>query len=207
MTLIGYARVSTNDQHPESQQERLAAYGCDPKLIFTDLGASGAKASRPEWDRCLAQLRPGDTLVSVRLDRMGRSVRHLIDLRDDLEKRGVNLVLLDQGIDTRTPMGRMLFTILAAIAEFERALIIERTNDGLHREGAARGRQGGRKPRLKDDQVALARKLRADGHSIKEIGVLLGNGKPVSRQTVYRALGMLSREGSHDPEKGSGQDS
>jgi DNA invertase Pin-like site-specific DNA recombinase len=194
MAKIGYARVSKDEQHPEVQKERLVAYGCDAKLIFTDHGASGARDSRPAWDECRAKLREGDTLVAVRLDRIGRSVRNLIDVADELARRGVNLVLLDQGIDTTTPMGRMLFTILAAVAEFERALIIERTKDGLNREGAARGRQGGRKHRLTPDQVEAAKRARDDGKSIRSIGEMFkdAKGKPASRQTIYRALGMLS---------------
>jgi DNA invertase Pin-like site-specific DNA recombinase len=200
MALIGYSRTSTTDQHPEAQEERLVAYGCDPELIFRDKGASGAKADRPGWDECRARLRKGDTLVAVRLDRIGRSVRNLLDVADELDKRGVNLVLLDQGIDTRTPMGRMLFTILAAVAEFERALIIERTKDGLARPGAARGRQGGRKNRLSPDQVKAARAARDAHMSIRAIGEMFpdAKGRPASRQTVYRALGMLSQEGLSD---------
>jgi DNA invertase Pin-like site-specific DNA recombinase len=190
MAKIGYARVSTRDQHPEVQRERLEAAGCDPDLIFTDHGVSGTRASRPEWDRCLAQLRRGDVLVAVRLDRIGRSVRNLLDVAQDLQDRGVDLVLLDQGIDTSTTMGKMLFTILGAVAEYERNLIVERTKDGLA-STTARGREGGRRHRLTAEQQAQAARLRADGHSIRDIGVLLGNGKPVSRQTVYRALGMI----------------
>lgn len=194
MATIGYVRVSTTDQHPEAQRERLIAAGCDPELIFTDHGASGAKASRPAWDQCRAQLRRGDTLVAVRLDRIGRSVRNLLEVADDLDKRGVALVLLDQGIDTRTPMGRMLFVILSAVAEFERDLIVERTRDGLAAT-PARGRNGGRKARLNADHTALAAQWRAEGISVAEIGKRLGGmtttGKPVSRQTVYRALGMV----------------
>ena len=193
MTRIGYARVSTTDQHPEIQRDMLIAAGCDPELIFTDHGVSGAKASRPEWDRCMAQLRRGDVLVAVRLDRIGRSVRNLLDVSAELEQRGVDLLLTEQGIDTSTPMGRMLFTILGAVAEFERELIKERTKDGLAAT-TARGRSGGRKHRLSPEQTDLARKLRGDGHSIRQIGEMLGNGKPVSRQTVYRALGMISDE-------------
>jgi hypothetical protein len=104
---------------------------------------------------------------------------------------GVDLVCLDQPIDTTTPHGKLFFTILAAFAEFERDLIRERTNDGLAAT-TARGRNGGRKHRLTPGQVQAARDLRAAGRSVKEIGQLLGNGKPVSRQTVYRALGMLA---------------
>ena len=199
MAKVGYARVSTQDQHPEAQAERLLSYGCEPDLIFTDHGVSGAKASRPEWDRCLAQLRKGDVLVAVRLDRIGRSVKNVIAVLEDLKAREVGLVFLDQGIDTTSTMGEFFFTVLAAFAQLERRLIQERTRDGLAAT-TARGRSGGRPQRLSADQRTLAAKLRSDGHSIREIGILLGNGKPVSRQTVYRALGELpadSRQAKH----------
>ena len=189
MTRIGYARVSTRDQHPEAQRERLEAAGCT--RIFTDTGASGARASRPEWDKCLDRLEPGDALVCTKLDRIGRSVRNLTDVSSLLQERGVDLACLDQPIDTTSPQGKLFFTILAAFAEFERDLIRERTRDGLAAT-TARGRNGGRKARLTEEQKVTARKLRADGHSIREIGQLLGNGKPVSRQTVYQALGMIA---------------
>jgi len=191
MARVGYARVSTADQHPEAQRDRLLQAGCDPDLIFTDHGASGASASRPAWDRCRGALRTGDALVVVKLDRVGRSVRNLIEVAAELEAKGVDLVVLDQGIDTSTAAGKLMFHLLAAIAEFERDLIRERTRDGLAAT-KARGRNGGRKARLDSDQRALAAKLRADGYSIRDIGIMLGNGKPVSRQTVYRALGMTS---------------
>jgi DNA invertase Pin-like site-specific DNA recombinase len=189
MAKIGYARVSTDDQRPEAQRERLTDAGCDPDLIFTDIGASGAKASRPEWDRCRAQLRRGDILIAVRLDRIGRSVRNLIDVIQELDALGVDLVLTEQGIDTRTAMGRMLFTILASVAEFELSLIRERTREGLS-ASKARGRQGGRKPKLSPGQVEAIRARRAaePGISIAQIGQDFG----VSRQTIYRALDMLS---------------
>ena len=165
--------------------------------MYVDHGASGAKASRPEWDKCLDRLEPGDTLVCVKLDRIGRSVRNLVDVVADLGKRGVDLVVLDQAIDTTTPGGRLVFHVLAAIAEFERELIIERTKDGLAAT-AARGRNGGRKARLNENHAALARQWRADGISVAEIGKRLGemtkDGKPVSRQTVYRALGMIDQD-------------
>jgi DNA invertase Pin-like site-specific DNA recombinase len=188
---IGYARVSTREQNPEAQTDRLKADGCT--RVYVDHGASGAKASRPEWDKALDRLEPGDTLVCVKLDRIGRSVRNLVDVVADLGRRGVDLVVLDQAIDTTTPGGRLVFHVLAAIAEFERELIIERTKDGLAAT-TARGRNGGRKARLNDDHAELARRWRDEGVSVKEIGVRLGDmttdGKPVSRQTVYRALGM-----------------
>lgn len=194
MARIGYARVSTRDQHPEAQTERLKAAGCT--RVYVDHGASGAKASRPEWDKALDRLEPGDTLVCVKLDRIGRSVRNLVDVVADLGKRGVDLVVLDQAIDTTTPGGRLVFHVLAAIAEFERELIIERTKDGLAAT-TARGRNGGRKARLNDDHAELARRWRDEGISVKEIGARLGemtkDGKPVSRQTVYRVLGMIEQ--------------
>ncbi len=192
MARIGYARVSTTDQHPEAQVERLRANGCDPDLIFTDHGASGAKASRPAWDKCIAQARKGDVLVVTKLDRIGRSVRNLIDVVNLLGELHVDLLVLDQHIDTTTPAGKFIFHIMAAVAEFERDLIIERTREGLAASTKPRGRSGGRKHRLTPGQQETAKRLRADGYSIAEIGKMLGNGKPVSRQTIYRALGMLA---------------
>jgi len=125
---LGYARVSTNDQHPEAQELRLIADGCT--RVWTDKGASGKKASRPAWDELLDELRAGDTLVIVKLDRAGRSVANLVEVVRLLDERGVAFRVLDQAIDTSTPTGRLLFHMLAAIAEFERDLIIERTRDG-----------------------------------------------------------------------------
>jgi len=112
---IGYARVSTRDQHPEAQADALGAAGCE--RIFTDK-ASGKLARRPELDEGLRGLRAGDQLVVTKLDRLGRSLEHLIDLSNDLQARDVDLVVLDQGIDTSTAVGRMFFQILGAIAEF-----------------------------------------------------------------------------------------
>ena len=125
---IGYGRVSTRDQHPQAQHDALTAAGCEP--IFTDK-ASGKLASRPELDKALLSAsRAGDQLVVTKLDRLGRSLEHLIQLSRELERRGVDLVVLDQGIDTSTALGRMFFHILGAIAEFEHALMSERTRDG-----------------------------------------------------------------------------
>lgn len=128
MTRYGYERVSTNDQHPEAQGDKLRAAGVD--LIFTDKGVSGSRARRPRWDKLLAVLVPGDQVVCVRLDRIGRSVANLLEIVRHLDQAGVELIVLDQNIDTSTPTGRLLFVVLAAIAEFERELIIERTLDG-----------------------------------------------------------------------------
>lgn len=193
---LGYSRVSTNDQHPEAQAERLKAAGCE--RVFTDRGVSGKLTRRPQWDALLGQLRPGDVLVTVRLDRIGRSVRNLIDVVRDLEERQVDLQVIDQGIDTSSPAGRLFFHLVAAIAEFERDLIIERTRDGLA-AARARGRVGGRKRKLSPAQVAHARQLYDEvgddgkrAHTVEEIGKLLG----VDRGTVYRSLERAEREAS-----------
>jgi DNA invertase Pin-like site-specific DNA recombinase len=124
----GYARVSTRDQHPEAQTDRLWAAGCDEVLV--DEGVSGSQARRPAWDKLLGLVQPGDELVTVKLDRIGRSVANLIDVTNALQDAEVELIVLDQNIDTRTTTGKLMFHMLAAIAEFERGLIIERTLDG-----------------------------------------------------------------------------
>ena len=116
MAMIGYARVSTSDQNPEAQAARLRAHGC--ARVFSDHGVTGRLASRPQWDACRAFLRDGDVLVVTKLDRVGRSVGNLVSVAADLHEQGVGLVVLDQAIDTATPAGRMLFHVLAAIAEF-----------------------------------------------------------------------------------------
>lgn len=181
MARIGYARVSTIDQKAQSQRDALERAGCS--RVFTDQGVSGKLASRPQLDACLAYLRDGeDTLVAVKLDRLGRSLRNLIDLIEGLAARDIGLVVLDQGIDTTTAAGRMFFHIVAAFAEFERDLISERTKAGLAAT-RARGRKGGRKDKLTPAQAAHVRELyAAKTHTIAEIGALVG----VSRPTVYR---------------------
>ena len=156
---IGYGRVSTRDQHPEAQHDALRAAGCD--AMFIDQ-ASGKLARRSELDRALLSAnRTGDQLVITKLDRLGRSLEHLIELSNDLQTRGVDLVVLDQGIDTSTAVGRMFFQILGSIAEFEHALMSERTIDGLA-AARARGRTGGQKPKLGARQVKLARQMYED---------------------------------------------
>ncbi len=185
---IGYARVSTREQHPEAQNDALAAAGCD--RVFVDK-ITGKLASRPELDKALMVLREGDQLVITKLDRLGRSLANLIELSRWLNEHGVDLVVLHQGIDTSTAIGRMFFHILGAIAEFEHELLSERTRDGLE-AARARGRTGGQKPKLRPRQIALARQMYEetgdDGkrkHTVQQIADELG----VSRPTVYRALG------------------
>jgi DNA invertase Pin-like site-specific DNA recombinase len=157
--------------------------------IFIDK-ASGKLASRPELDKALLVARDGDQLTVTKLDRLGRSLEHLIALSNQLQDRSVDLVVLDQGIDTSTPIGTMFFHILGAIAEFEHALMSERTRDGLA-AARARGRTGGQKPKLGPRQVALAQQMYDetgdDGkrrYTVAQIADEFG----VSRPTIYRHL-------------------
>lgn len=185
---VGYGRVSTRDQNPDGQRDALAAAGCDE--VFVD-SASGKLASRPKLDQALlVAKRPGDQLVVTKLDRLGRSLEHLIQLSKLLQGRGVDLLVLDQGIDTSTPVGRMFFQILGSIAEFEHALMSERTRDGLA-AARARGRTGGQKPKLTPRQARIAQEmydeLGPDGkrvHTVQRIAEEFG----VSRPTIYRHI-------------------
>ena len=178
---FGYARVSTGDQDARLQHDALEAAGC--YKVFTDT-ASGALASRPELGKLLDQLRPGDTLVVWRLDRLGRSIRHLIDQLTELQERGIEFRSLQENIDTGSSGGRLVFHIFASLAEFERDLISERTHAGLE-AARARGRVGGRPPLLSGDKLRTARKLyEQQDMTVAQIGEVLG----VSRTTVYRAL-------------------
>jgi len=181
VAVVGYARVSTRDQHPEAQTDALAAAGCDK--LFTE-HASGMLARRPALDEALSYLRAGDTLVVTKLDRLGRSVRNLKQIADDLQARQVGLRAVSQGIDTTTPGGRLFFRMLAAIAEFEHDLIVERTHDGLA-AARARGRKGGPKFKMTPNKIAQARAMYDGGkHTVQEIADTFG----VSRPTVYRYL-------------------
>jgi DNA invertase Pin-like site-specific DNA recombinase len=184
---IGYGRVSTRDQNPAAQEDALRAADCDEVLVDK---VSGKLASRPELDKALMMARGGDQFVITKLDRLGRSLKNLIELSEQLQAKGVSLVVLDQGIDTSTPVGRMFFHILGAIAEFEHSLMVERTKEGLE-AARARGRKGGRKAVLKPRQVALAQQmydeLGEDGkrkHTVQGIASELG----VARTTIYRYL-------------------
>jgi len=178
---FGYARVSTGDQDARLQHDALEAAGC--YKVFTDT-ASGALASRPELGKLLDQLRPGDTLVVWRLDRLGRAIRHLIDQLTELQERGIEFRSLQENIDTGSSGGRLVFHIFASLAEFERDLISERTHAGLE-AARARGRRGGRPPLLSGDKLRTARKLyEQQDMTVAQIGEVLG----VSRTTVYRAL-------------------
>lgn len=187
MAKIGYARVSTRAQTTDSQIDELTAYGCGK--IFTDT-VTGKLAARPALDEALAYLRGGDVFVITRLSRAMRSLKHLLQLADELRERGVGLVVLKQHIDTTTPTGRLVFHILGAIDEFQRELIIEGTREGLD-AARARGRTGGRKPKLNQAKAATVRRMYAatgpDGkrlHTVTEIAETVG----VHRTTVYDYL-------------------
>jgi DNA invertase Pin-like site-specific DNA recombinase len=179
--LIGYARVSTADQSPELQRDALKGAGCS--RIFTDT-ASGAKANRPQLDRMLDHLRTGDIVVVWRLDRLGRSLRNLIDLVEELGTKGVGLRSLTEHIDTTTSGGKLVFHIFGALADFERELIRERTLAGLA-AARARGRVGGRPSKMTPDKVKIAREMYASReYTVEAIAETIG----VSRKTVYRHL-------------------
>ena len=187
MARYGYARISTRSQRDDSQLDALRAAGCE--RIWADT-ASGKLARRPEWDNCLDHLRRGDELVVTRLSRMARSVRHLTEIAALLAERGIDLVVLKQGIDTTTLAGRFTFHVLAAMDEMLADLISEGTREGLE-SARARGRVGGRKPKLTARQAEAARGMYdetgADGrrkHTVAEIAETFG----VSRKTVYRHL-------------------
>ncbi len=189
--LIGYARVSTHDQTLALQQDSLKQAGCD--RVFTDT-ASGAKAERPGLEETLAFLRTGDTLVVWKLDRLGRSLPHLIDTVNRLQDRGIGFKSLTEQIDTTTSGGKLIFHVFAALAEFERDVIRERTQAGLT-AARARGRKGGhpRAAALSDARkVAIAQALYDDKkNSIDDICKTLH----VSRSTLYRYI--RGKRGSH----------
>lgn len=178
---IGYARVSTLEQDEALQRDALSAAGCE--RVFVDK-ASGKLDHRPGLDTMLEQLRPGDTVVVWRLDRLGRSLRNLIDLVSEFASRGVGFVSLTESIDTTTPGGKLIFHIFGALAEFERDLIRERTMAGLA-AARARGRRGGRPTVWTPEKLRIARQMyNSREHEVAEIARVLG----ISRASVYRAL-------------------
>lgn len=176
--LIGYARVSTQDQNLELQREALTKSGC--QKVFEDK-VSGTRADRPGLAKALEMLREGDTLVVSKLDRLGRGVKQLVDLVGALHKQGVQLKSLTDAIDTRTPSGQLFFHVMVSLAAMERELVVERTRAGLD---VARqlGRTGGRKPKMTKSKVESAKKLLASGVPAKDVAKSLG----VSVPTLYR---------------------
>lgn len=176
---VGYARVSTADQNIDLQNDALTKAGCE--RIFTDT-VSGAKADRPGLAESLAFLRPGDTLTVWKLDRLGRSLPHLLETVRGLEERGIGFQSLQESLDTTTPGGKLVFHVFAALAEFERDVIRERTRAGLA-AARARGRKGGRPRAMTPSQAAVAQTLRNDpARSVREICDTL----KISEATFYR---------------------
>lgn len=178
--ILGYARVSTDDQKLDAQIDALAATGAE--RIYAER-ISGSKRQRPELDRLLDQLREGDVVVVTKYDRLARSLRDLLEIVESIGQRGAGFRSLAEDIDTTTPAGRLIFHVFASIAQFERERISERTREGLE-AAKKRGRVGGRPPALTEAQKIEVRKMRADpARSVSEIAALFR----VSTNTVRRA--------------------
>jgi len=186
---VGYARVSTLDQKPELQLDALKAIGC--AKLFVER-ASGAKEERPQLRAALDYLRPGDTLVVWKLDRLARSMKQLIETVDELKARGIGFRSLTEAIDTTTAAGELFFHLFGALAQFERSIIRERTNAGI-KAALARGRKGGRRTKVKPDDIKAALALLAEPDiSVRAAAKRLG----LSVSTLYRhAPGLRSRVG------------
>lgn len=182
--IFGYQRISTKEQEFDLQTDALRKYGCEK--IFSDI-ASGAKTSRPALNELITQLRPHDVIVVYKLDRLGRSLKHLIELIDSFTNMEVGIVSLNDPIDTTSPHGRLITNVFASMAEFERELIIERTKAGLS-AARARGRKGGRPEGISkeaENKAAAAEALYKDGKlSISEICQQLN----IARSTLYKYL-------------------
>lgn len=194
--LIGYARVSTKAQDADRQVRDLLAAGVRRDDLYIDHGVSGARASRPGFTRALDALHEDDTLVITTLDRLGRSTVNMLGLSEDLRARGVNLRVLNLGggnVDTGTPMGSMVFTVLAALAQMELEIKRERINDSLSKRRAAGKDLGGRRQQFSDSQIRNARRLIEAGEPATHVARDLG----MSRATLYRRMVELgAREGT-----------
>lgn len=188
--LIGYARVSTRAQDADRQITDLLGAGVRRDDLFTDQGVSGARASRPGFDQALEALQEGDTLVITTLDRLGRSTANMLDLSKALRERGIGLRVLNLGggnVDTGTPMGSMVFTVMAALAQMELEIKRERITDSVAKRRATGGDLGGRRQQFTDSQVRSARRLIEAGHPAAQVARDLG----MSRATLYRRLQAL----------------
>jgi DNA invertase Pin-like site-specific DNA recombinase len=185
VTVLGYARVSTKKQSTDGQVDALVRAGVDPQHIYSDV-LSGARDDRPGLAALLAYARAGDEIVVVALDRLGRSLSHMVTTIATLSQRGIKLRSLREGVDYSTPAGQMLAGIFSSLAQYERLLIKERAQ-AAREAAAARGRHVGRPRALTDEQVRTARTLRAAGTDITSIAAALNT----SRATVYRATDNL----------------
>lgn len=189
--LIGYARVSTKAQDTDRQEQDLLAAGVRRDDLYIDHGVSGAKASRPELDRALKALHEGDTLVITTLDRLGRSTVNMLTLADDLKACGAGLRVLNLGggdVDTSTPMGQMLFTVMTALAQMELEIKRERVIDSVSKRRAAGKDLGGRKAQFTDRQIRNAVRLIEGGEPAAQVARDLG----MSRATLYRRISELA---------------
>jgi DNA invertase Pin-like site-specific DNA recombinase len=181
---VGYARVSTGEQTLDAQKDALQAAGC--VQIFSDV-ASGAKADRTGLEAALVALQPGDTLVVARLDRLGRSMPHLVATIAELDKRGVGFKSLAESIDTTSAAGRLVLHIFASLADFERELIRERTKEALQAK-KRRGEHVGRRPAFSPSRLAAAREMLEGGHGAAYVARIL----KVGRSTLYRSLAAVA---------------
>ena len=181
---IGYARVSTARQGEslDTQRDALLGVGCDAQHFFSDT-VSGSKWQRPGLTNALAYMRPGDTLVVTRLDRLGSSVRETVTTIADLAERDINVRVLEPALDTYKPTDKVVVNVMASLAEWERDLLIARTKEGVA-HARAQGRVGGRPKALTADQTRQVRALHASGENVTALSRSFG----VSRQTIYRAL-------------------
>ncbi len=183
--LIGYARVSTKGQSADRQETDLLAAGVRRDDLYTDHGASGARASRPQLDAALNALHDGDTLVVTTLDRLGRSTQNMLVFADQLRARGAGLRILNLGggdVDTATPVGSMLFTIMAALAQMELEIKRERNTDSISKRRAAGKDLGGRRQRFTDSQIRSAMRVVEGGDPASQVALDLG----MSSATFYR---------------------
>jgi len=189
--LIGYARVSTREQSTDRQQVDLLSAGVRRDDLYIDHGVSGARASRPQLDNALDALIEGDTLVITTLDRLGRSTKDMLALAEDLRNRGAGLRVLNLGgseVDTATPVGSMLFTIMAALAQMEHEIKRERITDSIAKRRAAGLDLGGRPRRITDSQIRNALRLVESGQPAAQVARDLG----MSRATFYRRARTIS---------------
>ncbi|MFD1716107.1 recombinase family protein [Amnibacterium flavum] len=189
--LIGYARVSTRNQSTDRQEADLLAAGIRRDDLYVDHGVSGARASRPQFDRALGALHEGDTMVITTLDRLGRSTQNMLAFADELRSRGAGLRVLNLGggdVDTSTPMGSMLFTIMAALAQMEYEIKRERVTDSVRKRREAGKDLGGRPQRITDSQIRNAIRLVGSGEPAAQVARDLG----MSRASFYRRSRILS---------------
>ena len=182
--LIGYARVSTSKQGQslDTQRDALIDAGCDPNHIYSDT-ISGTNWQRPGLDDALAYMRPDDTLVVTRLDRLGRSLADTVNTIADLAERDINVKVLEPALDTSKPTDKVVINVMASLAEWERDLLVQRTREGVA-HARAQGRVAGPKPKLSNEQAQMAKELIEGGKPVSAVARTLN----VSRPTVYRAL-------------------